>query len=345
MSKEERTESQRKDAVKYGPWLKAGNAVQTWLPPGLAAVSIGQAAGRKPGMATLSLGVLGLYVLGTGGLLAVRLRGEYRGENLGEAPSRKKAEQREKGWLLDGSGPVSAVMEKELRTLMRSMPQIYALGVPMFMVFIIGNLFRNGVPGARHPFQLALPVCVAYGLLGFTQLIYNNLGGEGKGIQMFFLSPTPIRTVLLAKNLFHAMLFCFVAFVSGILAMLRLGQPSPAVLAATVAWLVFALPADLAAGNVLSITMPYRVNLGRIGRQSGSQANGLLSMLIQTSLLGAGAAVIGLCTLFDRMWLATPILLVLACGSSYAWIRVLGNADAMANERRDTLIGRLAKTE
>ena len=236
-------------------------------------------------------------------------------------------------------------MEKELRTMLRSMPQIYALGVPMVMVFIIGSLFRNGSSAAGHPFRLALPVCVAYGLLGFTQLIYNNLGSEGKGIQLYFLSPTPMRTVLLAKNLFHALLFCLVAVVSGILASLRLGLPAAAVLAATVAWFLFALPSNLAVGNVLSLTMPYRVNLGRIGRQSGSQANALLSMLIQTALLGVGTVVIGLCTFFGMLWLAVPILLVLAGVAVFAWLRVLGNADAMAHRRRDALIAKLTKTD
>jgi len=73
------------------------------------------------------LGVLGLYVLAAGAALAARLKAEYRGENLGEAPSRKKTEKRDDGWLLDGAGPVAAVMEKELRTLLRSMPLLYAL--------------------------------------------------------------------------------------------------------------------------------------------------------------------------------------------------------------------------
>jgi len=240
---------------------------------------------------------------------------------------------------------MSAVMEKELRTMLRSTTQLYAVGVPMIMVFIIGSLFRNGPSISKHPFQLALPLCVAYGLLGFTHLIYNNLGGEGKGIQLLFLSPTPIRTFLLAKNLFHGFLYGLVALVSAVLAGTRVGVPSAAVAAATLGWLLFALPANLAAGNVLSLTMPYRVNLGRIGRQRGSQANALLSMLIQGSILGVGAGVSGLCMVFGRLWLAAPILVALGGVSFFAWMRVLGNADSLANQRRDLLIEKLAKTE
>lgn len=116
-------------------------------------------------------------------------------------------------------------------------------------------------------------------------------------------------------------------------------------IAATIGWLAFALPANLAAGNVISITMAYRVNLGRIGRQSGSQANALLSMLIQTSILGIGVGIISLCAIFDRLWLAAPVLFALAGVTSLAWLLTLRNADAMANKRRDTLIARLVKTE
>jgi ABC-2 type transport system permease protein len=67
----------------------------------------------------------------------------------------------------------------------------------------------------RRRFPLALPICMVYAQLGFTQIFYNNLGTEGAGIQLYFLSPTPIRTVLLAKNLLHSVLFGVVAMVAG----------------------------------------------------------------------------------------------------------------------------------
>jgi hypothetical protein len=49
------------------------------------------------------------------------------------------------------------------------------------------------------------------------------LGSEGAGIRLLFLSPTPIRTVLLAKNLLHSILFALVGLVAGTLVCLRLG--------------------------------------------------------------------------------------------------------------------------
>jgi ABC-2 type transport system permease protein len=324
------------------PWLIAVREAEMWLPPGLAANAMEHANEHALAPALASAGILGMFALFAGGLLTLRLRSEYRGENLGEARTRKTITTSDSGWFIT-NGPIGAVIEKEMRTLMRSVPQLYALCVPMLMAFVIGNIFRSSNGAIHQTFQLAFPVCVAYGLLGFVQLIYNNLGAEGPGIQFLLLSPTPMRTILLGKNLFHAALFAVVALVSMLLASLRLGAPSPSVAAATLGWLAFALPANLAAGNILSVTMPYRVNLGRLGRQSGSQANALLSMFIQTAWLGIGAGIISLCSIFGKLWLGAVILAALAAGAVIAWILVLRRADAIVNRRREKLLARLTK--
>jgi len=325
-------------------WAKPAIAVVPWLPPGVAAESVYLNAVEKKPAALESLGALGLYILATGAVLGLRLRAEFRGEKLSEAPAARKRNESDSKWLIDGSGPIAAVMEKEFRTIPRSMPLLFAMGAPLLTVLVLSSVFRNTALGGR-PFQLAFPLCVCYALLGFTQMIFNNLGAEGTGIQMLFLSPTPIRTVLLAKNLLHGLLFALVAFLAGVLAALRLGEPDLALLATTAAWVLFALPMNLAAGNLLSLTMPYRVNLGRISRQRGSQASALVSMLIQAIVIGCGLGILELCTYFDKPWLAAPCLLILAAVALVVWWSVLRKADYLANRNRDTLIGTLAKTE
>ena len=192
---------------------------------------------------------------------------------------------------------------------------------------------------------MALLLSFAYATVGFTQLFYNNLGPEGPGIQVLFLSCTPIRTVVLAKNLFYGLLFLADAVLVSIAASLRMGWPVPAAVAATWAWLLFALPVHLAAGNAFSIYMPYRMNLGRLTRQRGSQANALFSMLIQAGVLGVGVSVFALCLFLDRLWLAVPVLLVLAGAAVVAWLQVLAHVDVMANRRRESLIATLCRTE
>lgn len=320
-------------------WLHTASAVQQWLPPGLAARAMHphEEGGTVPWAENLAL--LGIYLGACGATLGIRLRAEFRGENLGEAPARNKVERRREQWLLGGSGLISAVIEKDIRTLLRALPLLYGLAMPLVMVFVFAGLFKG------KSIQWALLICLAYTVLGFMQLMYNNLGTEGAGIQLFFLMPTPIRTVILAKNLLHASLLVVEAALVCLLVFVRYGPQPLDLMMAAWAWIVFAVPLNLTVGNVFSIHMPYRVNLGRIGRQRGSQSNALFAMLVQTGALGVGAGAIGLCHFFGQLWLATPILLVFAAGAAIAYFRVLANADRMANNRREDIIAELVRTE
>jgi ABC-2 type transport system permease protein len=241
---------------------------------------------------------------------------------------------------------MAAVLEKEARVLTRAMPLIYALAAPLLMVFLLSGLFANRGGGQGSISSFSLMVALAYALVGFTQLFYNNLGPEGPGIQLLFLSPTPMRTVMMAKNLFHMLLFSVDAVLVCFLASLRIGGwPAPAAIAATFAWLLFALPVHLAAGNLFSLNMPYRMNLGRITRQRGSQVSALLSMLIQLGVLGIGVGILVVCAYFHRLWLAVPVFLVLAAGAFIAWMRVLNSIDGIAARRRETLLATLVRTD
>jgi ABC-2 type transport system permease protein len=355
---QERYENYRRMTAEFLPWLETAQAVQRWLPPGLAARAIADSNAAQPVPALVSLSLLGLYAMAAGTVLAGRLRGEFRGENLGHAPKRTRAapglakapatraiqDRRESQARPGSSGLIAAVIEKDLSNLLRTLPLLWALGVPVLMVLILATIFRNSASGAINPFPFALPLCVAYAQLGFTQFFYNNLGTEGAGIQLLFLSPVPIRTVLLAKNIFHAVLFGLDALLAATLATLRLGQSEGAMVAVTAAWLVFALPCNLAAGNIVSLTMPYRVNPGRISRQRGSQANAMISLLIELAVMGVGAAVVALAWYLDDPWIAVPVFVALAGAAFFVWLRVLANVDGMANRRRDTLIATLMKT-
>jgi ABC-2 type transport system permease protein len=335
--------SHRKMMNEIRPWITRLHGTQRWMPPGLAAGAVVDLTEGISGSFLMSLGVIGLYIIATGAVLKVRLGAEYRGERLSEANGAKKKTADDDKWLIARAGPVAAVMEKELRTIPRSMPLLFAMGAPLLTVLIISTVLKNSMDG--RPFRLAFPLCVCYALLGFTQMIFNNLGAEGAGIQVLFLAPARIRSILVAKNLLHGTLFCLVAFLAAVFASLRLGIPDPLMAATTCAWVLFALPANLAAGNVLSLTMPYRVNPGRISRQRGSQASALVSMLIQAFVIGCGVAVLEICTYFGRKWLAPLCLLALAGLAGIGWLRVLAKADLLANRNRNNLIATLAKME
>jgi len=317
------------------------NRVQRVSPPGLASLVIGEAQHGRGTLAAASLGGLALYALAAGSLLCVRLRAQYRGESLGEAPQRAAKAEAAGRPGVDLSGPMGAVVEKELRYLARSGVMLYSLVAPLVMLFILGRSGNGTGPGfgARY----ALPIGIAYGFLGLTRLVYNSLGGEGAGIQLYFMSPTPMRTVMLAKNVVHLVLFAVELAIVCTIVVFRFGLPDAQMLATTGCWLLFALPVQLAAGNALSITMGYRMTLTRMSREQGATGNGLLSLLIQLLVFATGAGVYFALVHFGEAQLAAPLFLVLAVGGATAWVRGLKNADAMAARRREALIESLAR--
>lgn len=316
---------------------------QAVFPPGAATEAVTQPMEHK-GRGILALGGLGLYTLAVAGLLCVRLRAESRGESLSQAPRRAAVPVRQaRRPILDFSGPIAAIFEKDLRYLLRSGPMLYALAAPLVMVFLFGSAFRgSSFSGIGSTY--ALPLGLIWVFLGLTRVVCNNLGTEGQGLSLYFLSPTPLRTVILAKNFLHLALFGVEAALIAALVIFRFGVPAPGIVAATVAWILFAVPANFAAGNLLSILMPYRMSMVRMRNEPGAVGNGLVGTLVQGGMLGVGAAVFVPCAAFGHTWLATPILLVLAAVSVAIYLRILSNVDRMIQSRRESLMLDIAKT-
>jgi ABC-2 type transport system permease protein len=332
--------------------LKIVDRVQIFFPPGLSGDAVAFAARGRSVAALGLLGAAALYSALVGSLLALRLRGEFRGENFGEAPAGGRASLARgraatapaaaplafrRGWR---DGPIFAVLAKEVQGLSRSGVMLFGLFAPLVFIFVLGGPIR-----AEHDplFQYAFPLAVAYGFLPLTRQFCNSLGTEGAGIQLYFLSPTPFRSVMLAKNLLQSGLFCLELGLVAALAAFRFGAPSPALLVATLCWVLFALPANLAAGNILSIALAYRMSLTRLSREQGSVGNGLLSLLIQLVIFAVGVAVYLPLALVDEEVWAGPALLLLAGLSFAAWLRVLANVDGMANRRREELMTTLVR--
>jgi len=344
---------------RYGPasspmlrkFGAGASPIQRVLPPGIAANAIAQMANSRVAVSFASLGMLGVYSAIILRVLSVRLRAQYRGENLSEvqrdvSPRDQRLVVRP-GWQLPGiSGPVTAVLEKEFRYLSRSGPVLLTLITPIFMLLIFGLGQGRARPDAgflqRSP-DLGFPAGAAYALLLLTNLVYNNFGGDGGGIQFFLASPVPFRKVLLGKNLAHVTVLAAEILVVWIGASVLFRPPNSPTVIATFAGLLFAAPVNLTVGNVLSLYSPKRIELGTFGRQRASQLTVLISFAVHLLVFGLSAATLLLAHSYHHLWLATVVFLTLAVVTLTGYILVLQRLDRIALARREVLTSELCR--
>ena len=324
--------------------------VQGVLPPGLAASAIAQIAHLQflPGFAALLF--LWALTLAVGLFLHLRLRAQFGGENLSEAAARPAASHPkglQVGWNLPGFSPsVAAVFEKEMRYLARSGPMLLTLIMPIFMILI----FRLGPMNSLHHSSsfhrtpdMVLPGAAAYALLILTNLVFNSFGADSSGIQFFYASPVAFRQIVLAKNLTHAAVLVLNTVLAWIAVSYFYGAPHLAVSVATLAGLLFAAPLNFTAGNLLSIYAPKKRDFSTFGRQNVSQTTVLASFGVQIVTVGLGIAAFAIARLYQNLWLATLLFLILAAFSIPLYLLVLRRLDGIALQRQETLLAELCR--
>ena len=321
------------------------------LPPGLAAETIARA---EQGHFGVALGALALHCA-VGGvifwLLDMRLRAQYQGESLSEsaAPAalREKARPARLGWALPGiSGPVAAVVEKELRYLSRSGPMLFTLVMPV-VVLLIFRLAPANAPrehnALAHHAEFAFPAGVAYALLILSNLIYNNFGADARGIQFFFLSPVRFREIVLAKNLAHAAVLGLEIFLVWIAASVMFGGPPLGIMLATLAAALFGGLVNFLGGNLMSLYAPKKYDFAVLGRQRAAGTTVLANLAVQVVVIGLAGATLVVATRYGQLWIATLIFLALAAIAFAGYTIVLRRIDALALARRESLIADLCR--
>lgn len=327
-------------------WLRLAAQIipaERVLPPGLAAAAITQSSRSNPGLALTYFSVLWGYTAIAALLLSARVRQEHRGENLSEAGPRGAAEPNDKlarGWAIPGlPGPTTMIMEKEIRYLSRSGPMLFTLIVPLFMLLI----FRSNGAFPHHKPNLVFPAVAAYTLILLTNLIYNNFGGDGSGIQFYFAAPVKFREIVAGKNMAHASILLLELAVAWAGVSWIYMTPAPDVMAATLAAMLFAAPVNLAAGNLLSLYFPKRIEASAFGRQRASPTTVLASFGIQLAVMGTAALVLWLTRGASTYWLAALIFLVLAALALVGYTFALRQTDRIASARRQNLMSELMR--
>jgi ABC-2 type transport system permease protein len=325
------------------------------LPPGLTASALAHFSQADFAAGFASFGLLCVYTIAFFWFLNVRMLAQYRGENLSEAAAaaapRKlaKAGSKEKlreGWNVPGvSGPVAAIFEKEFRYLSRSGPMLFTLVMPLVILLIFRlSPGRSGGEGffVRAP-DFAFPVGAAYALLMLTNLIYNNFGADGAGVQFYFVSPVRFREIVRAKNLVHATILAFEMILIWTVVCFLYRPPSFYFTITTIAGVLLAAFANMAVGNLLSLYTPKKFDFGTFGRQRAANTTAFASLGVQAVVLGIGALAFLLARLLHKPWLATVLLLVLAAIAFVCYAIVLKRVNGIALDRRETLISELSR--
>jgi ABC-2 type transport system permease protein len=321
-----------------------------FLPPGLAGQSLAdfanghflEAAGCLAGLALY--GALFLWLLG------LRLRAQFRGEDLGEAPAAVVAPSARVvhlPWSLPGiSAPVTAILEKEVRYMFRSGAGILNLIVPfivlLFLLVPVGHTgqhtdFLRGAP------DFIFPAAVGYAFLIQASVAYNCFAFDGAGIQFLFVAPVGFREVLAGKNLFQAGVMLFEVGLMGALVSWIVRPPSLLMLVVTLAALLFASLLNFSAGNVLSLCFPRKFEFGAFRQRRASGITVLTSLLLQVILFGFCAGIFLLARFLGRPWLAAGIFLILAAGAWPLYRIGLRRCDRLALEKREILTSELCR--
>jgi len=340
-------ESSSGNIERYGGKITLAQRIS---PPGMAAQALIATASHSMRQTFFFFALLCAYGAAFALVLHVRLRSQYQGENLSETAVVASASRtiQQRAWNVPGLPPqIGAVLEKELRYLSRSGPMLFTMIMPVVMLLI----FRIGPGGGpesegflvRMP-DLAFPVGTMYALLMLTNLVYNNFGADGGGVQFYFVSPVPLSRIVAAKNLSHTVVLTGETIIVWIAVCLLYRPPLFDVSVATISGILFALPVNLAAGNLLSVYSPKKVEYGTFGRQRASWTTVLASFGIQFATFGLGALALTIAHSYGSLWFAALLFLPLAAIALSAYSLVLRNLDRMVLARRETLIGELCRT-
>jgi ABC-2 type transport system permease protein len=333
--------------------------IAAFLPPGLTASSIVSfSQGHLLAAMASLLGLIAFTALFLS-VYAWRMHREFLGENLSETTQTNQPSTRRtkpivstRPTLLPNTAHVAApsrtlvfnntvvaCLQKEFIYLRRNLNQLYGFIAPLFMVFLFANRMSLG---GRFG-DLVFPIAIAYSTLGVSTLSYNALGMDTGGVQFYFLSPTRLRDVFLAKNLMTFLLtFAELVLILGVIVAVT-HFPSAIVLLATIAWLLFATFLNAAVGNLRSIIAPRKVDLMKASRKQISQLSALLALGMIAVCAAIGAAVLLLCSYLDRSWLMIPIFVALAIIAFIVYLQVLSRLDTFALAHRETLSEELCK--
>lgn len=329
-----------------------------WLPPELASTAVEAGPRHKTAQGIADLAGICGYAVVFLAVYTLRMRSEYRGENLSDQANAVRATPRmvpahaaalplaaspalteAQSFTATRRGSLLPVLlGKEILVLRRNTGLLYGVIAPTVMVFLFAG--RLSLRGGSHWLLL---LAVAYALLGLAPMSYNSFGLEGPGAQLYFMAPVPLRDVFFAKNLMQFLLALFeviavIAIVAYVTGRLQLADVVFALL-----WAAGALLLNTALGNLRSVSAPKKVNPGRSMNRAQSQVSAWIAIGVLVGCASLGAGVQLLATLLGLPWVALLGVALFAAGALVAYGQGLRNIERYALERRESLFEELGR--
>jgi|GEM_PF-1543752 len=240
------------------------------------------------------------------------------------------------GWSLPlVSGAVSAIFEKEAKTVVRA-------GFLQLILVPVGYLLlRVASPLASTPGGQPLLLAAAYAHLGVLEVATNAFGRDLSATRAYFLWPVSHRALFAAKNAV-AYLFSLAIFTALTLVAIFTGQVSAGqvLLGFIVHLAIFPLLATV--GNISSVLWPSPIRGARLSRARGSGPVGA-RFLAMAILAAAAWAPFGLAQLL-RLPLAVTYLGEFVA-MSIAYGGLLTFAAHLFESRQGKLLAALSKDE
>jgi ABC-2 type transport system permease protein len=310
---------------------------------------LGSPAGASPlAVATLGAWTVASYVFGRW-QFARSLRYDFQEAQatVASAKDRPFAERLYRLPALILPDPLSAIVEKELRSLVRT-PRfrlVFVMGFSFGLIVWLPMMLRGRAEHSAISGNF-LAVVSLYALFLLAQVTYGNaFGFDRSAAQIYFAAPVPISRALAGKNIAAAIfIFLEISAVAAACTLLRLGISAGQILEAFVVAAIAALYL-LAVGNLSSVNYPHPMRTHRVSGGSGARrAQGLLFLLYPIALVPVFLAFLARYAFDSQSIFYAALALAGALGAAIYWM-AMESAVATARNQRETILAELSGGE
>jgi ABC-2 type transport system permease protein len=242
--------------------------------------------------------------------------------------------------------PTAAIMEKELRSLLRTPPfrLILIMGCCFGLVLWLPHVFRKASTHPTFMAENAVTFATLYGILMLGQVSYFNcFGFERSAVQFWFSTPVPIVRTLVAKNLTALVFVSFEIVLVTLGALIFRMQVTPLKFLESVCVALLAAVYLISIGNISSVRVPRLLNAEKINQGGSSKAmNALLLLCFPVVLLPIALAYWARSVFESELVFFLLLALAAIFGGILYWV-ALTSAAATANQRREKILSDLSR--